>query len=235
MPKAGAVVVRAVEFDVHEVPLPRLLIALPGPAAIRIPVPIGPGRSAGDAVRREGVGVRGEHRAHLRTRRRFEILSATSRPSSTSGASAPSRSGRRSPTISRNAAEPVWKAIADDLEERAPDVAELRTNSTWHADEDDDPLFDSLRWTPIVGQPEPLVKVYPRGFRCRLRSPLRRWLLYLQNPFDQSFCSRWCLWGCGRRRGFPRFPSWLGKRGKRRRSAAPIVHISTGLRRKFGA
>ena len=21
-----------------------------------------------------------------------------------------------------------------------------------------------LRWTPIVGQPEPLVKVYPRGF-----------------------------------------------------------------------
>src|SRR6516165_9325789 len=88
MPKAGAVEVRAVEFDVHEVPLPRLLIALPGPAAIRIPVPIGPGRSAGDVVRREGVGVRGEHRAHLRTRRRFEILSATSRPSSTSGASA---------------------------------------------------------------------------------------------------------------------------------------------------
>src|SRR6516225_7438938 len=79
------------------------------------------------------------------------------------------------------------------------------------------------------------IEVYPRGFRCRLRSPLRRWLLYLQNPFDQSFCSRWCLWGCGRRRAFPRFPSWLGKRGKRRRSAAPIVHISTGLRRKFGA
>ena len=103
MPKAGAVEVRAVEFDVHEVLLPRLLIALPGPAAIRIPVPIGPGRSAGDVVRREGVGVRGEHRPHLRTRRRFEILSATSRPSSTSGASAPSRSGRRSPTISRNA------------------------------------------------------------------------------------------------------------------------------------
>ena len=41
MPKAGAVEVRAVEFDVHEVPLPRLLIALPGSAAIRIPVPIG--------------------------------------------------------------------------------------------------------------------------------------------------------------------------------------------------
>src|SRR6516162_500212 len=98
MPKAGAVEVRAVEFDVHEVPLPRLLIALPGPAAIRIPVPIGPGRSAGDVVRPEGVGVRGEPRAHLRTRRRFEILSATSRPSSTSGASAPSRSGRRAPT-----------------------------------------------------------------------------------------------------------------------------------------
>src|SRR6516165_9797611 len=93
----------------------------------------------------------------------------------------------------------------------------------------------SLRWTPIVGQPEPLVKVYPRGFRCRLRSPLRRWLLYLQNPFDQSFCSRLCLWGCGRRRAFPRFPSWLGKRGKRSRSATPIVHISTGSPGKFAA
>ena len=45
--------------------------------------------------------------------------------------------------MERARAEPVWKAIADDLEERAPDVAELRTNSTWHADEADDPLFDS--------------------------------------------------------------------------------------------
>ena len=137
MPKAGAVEVRAVEFNVHEVPLPRLLIALPGPAAIRIPVPIGPGRSAGDVVRREGVGVRGEHRAHLRTRRRFEILSATSRPSSTSGASAPSRSGRRSPTISRNArrTSPSCEQIRLGMPTRMTtrcstahrDVAELRT------------------------------------------------------------------------------------------------------------
>src|SRR6516165_5787991 len=57
-------------------------------------------------------------------------------------------------------AEPVWKAIADDLEERAPDVAELRTNSTWHADEDDDPLFDSRR--------EYLEQIDPGGSRaCR--------------------------------------------------------------------
>ena len=35
----------------------------------------------------------------------------------------------------------------------------------------------------------------------------------LQNPFDQSFCWRLCLWGCGRRRAFPRFPCLLGKRG----------------------
>ena len=42
-------------------------------------------------------------------------------------------------------AEPVWQAIADDLEERAPDVDELRTNSTWLANEDSDPLFDSSR------------------------------------------------------------------------------------------
>jgi hypothetical protein len=42
-------------------------------------------------------------------------------------------------------AEPVWQAIADDLEELAPDVDELRTNSTWLANEDDDPLFDSSR------------------------------------------------------------------------------------------
>ena len=51
--------------------------------------------------------------------------------------------------MERARAEPVWKAIADDLEERAPDVAELRTNSTWHADEDDDPLFDSRRAQPV--------------------------------------------------------------------------------------
>jgi hypothetical protein len=42
-------------------------------------------------------------------------------------------------------AEPVWQAIADDLEELAPDVDELRPNSTWLANEDDDPLFDSTR------------------------------------------------------------------------------------------
>ena len=42
-------------------------------------------------------------------------------------------------------AEPVWQANADDLEERAPDVDELRTNSTWLANEDPDPLFDSSR------------------------------------------------------------------------------------------
>ena len=39
----------------------------------------------------------------------------------------------------------------------------------------------------------------------------------------------WGRWVCGRRRAFPRFSSLLGKRGKRRRSAKPIVHISTGL------
>src|SRR5712671_2706679 len=32
-----------------------------------------------------------------------------------------------------------------------------------------------------------------------------------------------------------RFPSWLGKRGKRSRSEKPIVHISTGLPRKLVA
>src|SRR5712691_3012222 len=37
------------------------------------------------------------------------------------------------------------------------------------------------------------------------------------------------LWVCGRRRAFPRFSSLLGKRGKRSRSAKPIVHIPTGL------
>ena len=45
----------------------------------------------------------------------------------------------------------------------------------------------------------------------------------------------WRLWVCGRRRAFPRLPSLLGKRGKRRRSAEPIVHISTGLPGKFAA
>src|SRR6516225_4022691 len=80
------------------------------------------------------------------------------------------------------------------------------------------------------------IEVYPRGFRCRLRSPLRRWLLTLQNPFDQSFCSRWCLWGCGRRRAFPRFPSWLGKRGsadgrQRRSSTYPQAFVVNLARR----
>src|SRR6516164_2133543 len=41
-------------------------------------------------------------------------------------------------------------------------------------------------------------------------------------------CWLWRLWVCGRRRAFPRFPSSLGRRGKRSRSAKPIVHISTG-------
>src|ERR1700680_5282899 len=50
-----------------------------------------------------------------------------------------------------------------------------------------------------------------------------------QNPFDQSLCWWLCRWGCGRRRAFPRFSSWLGKRGKRSRSAKPIVHISIGI------
>src|SRR6516165_3852383 len=54
-------------------------------------------------------------------------------------------------------------------------------------------------------------------------------------PLDQSFCEWLCLWGCGRRRAFPAFPRRLGKRGKRSRSAKPIVHISTGLARRFGA
>ena len=50
-----------------------------------------------------------------------------------------------------------------------------------------------------------------------------------QNPFDQFLCWWLCRWGCGRRRAFPRFSSLLGKRGKRSRSAKPIVHIPTGL------
>src|SRR5439155_11182372 len=49
-------------------------------------------------------------------------------------------------------------------------------------------------------------------------------------PIDIDFPRLlWCLWVCGRRRAFPRFSSLLGKRGKRRRSAKPIVHISTGF------
>src|SRR5437763_10239064 len=51
----------------------------------------------------------------------------------------------------------------------------------------------------------------------------------------QILCWLRCLWVCGRRRAFPCFPSWLGKRGKRSRSATPIVHISTGLPGKFAA
>src|SRR6516164_11759980 len=51
----------------------------------------------------------------------------------------------------------------------------------------------------------------------------------------QILCWLWCLWVCGRRRAFPRLPSSLEKRGKRSRSAMPIVHISTGLPRKFAA
>jgi hypothetical protein len=42
-------------------------------------------------------------------------------------------------------AGPVWAAITQDLEERAPDVSEVRSRSGWLADEDDDPLFDSTR------------------------------------------------------------------------------------------
>src|SRR6266478_4440250 len=74
-------------------------------------------------------------------------------------------------------------------------------------------MYLILRWAPNERQPEPRFKVWPRGFRCRLRSPLRRWLLYRQNPFDQSLCWWLCRWGCGRRRALPRFSSWLGKRG----------------------
>src|SRR5437868_5293021 len=51
----------------------------------------------------------------------------------------------------------------------------------------------------------------------------------------QILCWLRCLWVCGRRRAFPRFPSSLGKRGKRSRSATPIVHISTGPPGKFAA
>src|SRR6516164_769902 len=51
----------------------------------------------------------------------------------------------------------------------------------------------------------------------------------------QILCWLWCLWVCGRRRAFPRLPSSFEKRGKRSRSATPIVHIPTGLPRKFGA
>src|ERR1700730_5198202 len=37
----------------------------------------------------------------------------------------------------------------------------------------------------------------------------------------------WRLWVCGRRRAFPRFPSWLGRRGKRSRvGGADRPHIN---------
>ena len=53
---------------------------------------------------------------------------------------------------------------------------------------------------------------------------------------DNIFVERlWRLWVCGRRRAFPRLPSLLGKRGKRSRSAKPIVHISIGLPDRFAA
>src|SRR5713101_5266812 len=54
---------------------------------------------------------------------------------------------------------------------------------------------------------------------------------YFSNHQYRILCWLWCLWVCGRRRAFPRFSSLLGKRGKRSRSAKPIVHISTGFRR----
>jgi hypothetical protein len=63
-------------------------------------------------------------------------------------------------TCPRTPADPLkLEGVADDLEKRAPDVAELRTSSTWHADEDDDPLFDSRR--------EYLEQIDPDGSRAR--------------------------------------------------------------------
>lgn len=40
---------------------------------------------------------------------------------------------------------PVWDAITARLEERAPDVSEVRPNSGWQAKEELDPLYDSRR------------------------------------------------------------------------------------------
>src|SRR6202043_4149650 len=63
-------------------------------------------------------------------------------------------------------------------------------------------------------------------FRCRLRSQGARRLV------RRTYCSLhqywlWRLWVCGRRRAFPRLPSLLGKRGKRSRSAAPVLRYVT--------
>jgi hypothetical protein len=74
MPEARAIEVWAVELDVDEVPLPRPLIALPGPVAVGISISIGPRRHAGDVVRREIVAIGGEHRANLSSRRRLQVL-----------------------------------------------------------------------------------------------------------------------------------------------------------------
>src|ERR1700731_4360843 len=65
------------------------------------------------------------------------------------------------------------------------------------------------------------------------RSPVRRF--YFSPHQYQILCRLRRLWVCGRGRAFPRFPSLLGKRGKRSRSAKPIVHISTGRPGKFAA
>jgi hypothetical protein len=55
-----------------------------------------------------------------------------------------------------------------------------------------------------------------------VRSAGRVW--FLGSSIINSPCW-WGRWVCGRRRAFPRFSSW---RGKRSRSAPPIVHMSTG-------
>jgi hypothetical protein len=72
--KASFVEVRAVELDVGEVPLAGPRVALPGSAAVGIPIPIGPRRFVGDIVRREGVLIFTKDYAQLGARRRFEIL-----------------------------------------------------------------------------------------------------------------------------------------------------------------
>jgi hypothetical protein len=74
MPVAHPVEVRAVELDVHEMPLSGVPVTLSGPVPIGVSISIGPCRFAGDIVRRKVVVIGGEHRDDHGARCRFEIL-----------------------------------------------------------------------------------------------------------------------------------------------------------------
>jgi hypothetical protein len=74
MTATSPIEVRAAQLDVHEVPLASSLVTLSGAVAIRVAIPIGPRRLAGDIVRREAVGVCREHRPNFSARCGFEIL-----------------------------------------------------------------------------------------------------------------------------------------------------------------